>query len=294
MEDWRKAKILDVAMDLFRQKGYSATSMQDIAEACGMAKASIYKLFASKEELFTEVFVLCHQILLDGFAELDRSGDLLGLSPKEKLVRKIEFQLSYTVENHLFMMDLKELPLNDHELFVAAWKRKKSALLTWMRDLMLDKYGPAIEPFLWDVVTLFRGILVEYMRYAVQKVIALPMAELAAFIVDRTDAVVDDLIRTRPQPVVGEDIVRFNYLNPSDERTRQRTAGELLQAVERRVRSLELPEAVRKEMGEIAGLMRQELDREKPNPTLLRALSAYLDAVPELRADVRQFKLLLS
>ncbi|MBB6670420.1 TetR/AcrR family transcriptional regulator [Cohnella nanjingensis] len=294
MEDWRKDKILDVAMDLFRQKGYSATSMQDIAEACGMAKASIYKLFASKEELFTEVFVLCHQVLLAKAAELDRSGALLGLSPKEMLVRKIEFQLYYTLENHIFMMDLKELPLTGNELFVAAWKRKKSALLNWMKDLMLDKYGEPIEPYIWDVVTVFRGILIEYMRFALQKVISLPMADLAAFIVDRMDAVVGDLIRMRPRPVIDDAIARFNYLNPSDEQRRHGTAREFLREMESRILGMTLPEAVRREMAEVVGLIRKELELEQPNATLLRVLIVYFEAIPELKSDIRQLKLLLS
>jgi len=83
VEDSKKDKVLDVAMDLFRKKGYASASMQEIAEACGMAKASIYKIFDSKEDLFTAAFVACHRTLLEKVAELDRASRLLGLSPKE-------------------------------------------------------------------------------------------------------------------------------------------------------------------------------------------------------------------
>ena len=44
-------KILDVAQDLVRNRGYSAFSYADIAAQIGIRKASIHYHFASKEEL---------------------------------------------------------------------------------------------------------------------------------------------------------------------------------------------------------------------------------------------------
>jgi AcrR family transcriptional regulator len=43
--------ILEVAEALFRAKGYKATSMNDVAEACCIHKASLYYHFAGKEQL---------------------------------------------------------------------------------------------------------------------------------------------------------------------------------------------------------------------------------------------------
>lgn len=44
--------IKQAALYLFAYKGYSATSMQDIAEAVGIKKPSIYSHFKSKSEIF--------------------------------------------------------------------------------------------------------------------------------------------------------------------------------------------------------------------------------------------------
>jgi TetR/AcrR family transcriptional regulator, transcriptional repressor for nem operon len=43
--------LLAAAELLFRSKGYSATSMSDVAEACHLEKAAIYYHFSSKEQL---------------------------------------------------------------------------------------------------------------------------------------------------------------------------------------------------------------------------------------------------
>ncbi len=43
---------LDKAMQLFRQKGYEATSMQDLVSDMGINRFSIYQTFGGKHELF--------------------------------------------------------------------------------------------------------------------------------------------------------------------------------------------------------------------------------------------------
>ena len=53
-----RTRLLDAAERLFHERGYSAVSMADIAEATGIRKASLYHhVPGGKEELFVEVSV---------------------------------------------------------------------------------------------------------------------------------------------------------------------------------------------------------------------------------------------
>lgn len=51
----KQQEIFSAALRLFQQKGYHGASMQDLADAMGMQKASLYYYVRSKEELLVRV-----------------------------------------------------------------------------------------------------------------------------------------------------------------------------------------------------------------------------------------------
>jgi len=62
----RRAEILDAALHMFGQYGFRRTSMDDIAHETGIAKATIYLSFASKEEVFQALAQRLAQRMLAG------------------------------------------------------------------------------------------------------------------------------------------------------------------------------------------------------------------------------------
>ena len=55
-----REEILKESISLFKIKGYSNTSMANIAEACGLIKGSIYHHFKSKDEIGLESLKYIH------------------------------------------------------------------------------------------------------------------------------------------------------------------------------------------------------------------------------------------
>lgn len=63
--DERREAILDAALGQFAERGYHASSIDDIAHAAGVSKALIYEHFASKEELHLNLLERNAQELLE-------------------------------------------------------------------------------------------------------------------------------------------------------------------------------------------------------------------------------------
>jgi TetR/AcrR family transcriptional regulator, mexJK operon transcriptional repressor len=54
-ESPKRRQIVDAATDLFLAQGYSAISMDGVARAAGVSKATLYAYFGSKDELFATI-----------------------------------------------------------------------------------------------------------------------------------------------------------------------------------------------------------------------------------------------
>ena len=51
----RRRQLLDVAVDVFAERGFHSTSMDEVAEAAGVTKPVLYQHFDSKRELYLEL-----------------------------------------------------------------------------------------------------------------------------------------------------------------------------------------------------------------------------------------------
>ena len=71
--DQRRSELIEVALRLFAERGFRATTIADIATATGTAHGLVYHYFASKDELLEAV--------LDRYAYLPRLRELLAVSP---------------------------------------------------------------------------------------------------------------------------------------------------------------------------------------------------------------------
>ncbi|MCC3774680.1 TetR/AcrR family transcriptional regulator [Streptomyces sp. UNOB3_S3] len=60
-----RAEILRVALKLFTEKGYEATSTRDLTEALGLTKSSLYYHFRNKEEIVSSLLTARHRDLDD-------------------------------------------------------------------------------------------------------------------------------------------------------------------------------------------------------------------------------------
>lgn len=67
----RERAFLDAALQCFAANGYSGTTMDQVAEAAGLSKPTLYQYFPSKEALFARMMLDKRDTMLAGFASPD-------------------------------------------------------------------------------------------------------------------------------------------------------------------------------------------------------------------------------
>lgn len=68
-------KVLANAVQLFWQKGYESTSIQDVVDATGLKPGSLYNIYNNKEELFHRVLESYSNHYLDYVRNIFQQGD---------------------------------------------------------------------------------------------------------------------------------------------------------------------------------------------------------------------------
>lgn len=69
----RRERLLRVAREIFAERGYQATTMDDVATAAGFTKPILYQHFASKESLYNEIVESASAQLLRALVDATRN-----------------------------------------------------------------------------------------------------------------------------------------------------------------------------------------------------------------------------
>jgi AcrR family transcriptional regulator len=116
----RKEQIVNVAAKLFKQKGFVATSMRDLAAELGIEAASIYYHFKSKEELLEKI---CFD-MADKFITNAKEVNDIYFNAEEKLKMAIKLHVETITENQ-----------NQSSVFLSEWRNLSEPKLKLFRQL---------------------------------------------------------------------------------------------------------------------------------------------------------------
>ncbi len=130
----RRHEILEVAAELFAERGYRATSVRDIAERAGLLAGSLYYHIRSKEALFVEI----HNKALDAAAQRIRNAIAGQKDPWARLqaacLEMLEVQLNADSLTLPIMNNLRSVPENVRDALI----QQRDDFETIFRDLVAD------------------------------------------------------------------------------------------------------------------------------------------------------------
>jgi len=133
-ESHRFEEILRAAAELFYEKGYHATTMQDVADRVGMLKGSLYYYIDSKEDL---LYITLDHVIKKGddyFLQKVASAR----DPIEKLRRAIEAEIEYVIRDQvtvgLFLHEFDTLSERRRRRILARMRRFQDRYIEIIRE----------------------------------------------------------------------------------------------------------------------------------------------------------------
>lgn len=91
----RSQEIVDIAARLFAERGYHATSIEDLSEATGLKRGGLYYYIGSKEELLFRIHERFIAPLLDAAREIEDRGE-----PPAETLRALAHALMHDIAEY--------------------------------------------------------------------------------------------------------------------------------------------------------------------------------------------------
>ncbi|KAF6579022.1 TetR/AcrR family transcriptional regulator [Paenibacillus sp. EKM212P] len=290
----KKNDILQAAIRLFSRKGYYSTSVEEIAKESGMAKASFYKYFQGKEELPLEMCIILENNIEQDIRALYSKPNL---SKHDKLHGFIVLYLKNLVENKVYlMMDLPEpsMLIFQNEQLNYAFENHEYKLYKWVRDCLIDIFGPSIEDHAWDMTFVLKSIVFEYIRFFADRMNDETIEHLTQFIIFLSSSLATSLNNADSAPHLFWSkqgwLPESALSNPFDQ---GRQINSLLHSLEDSILLSSWSSEEKQECQQIYAHLKEEALKSNPQKGLLKALFAYLEQYKELQKVCRLLKNLL-
>ena len=157
----RKKHVIETAHQLFIDKGYQATSVQDILDSSGISKGTFYNYFTSKSELLKAIFKN-----LQFEIEKEKNEILIGHNPAdiEIFIKQINVDIQHNRRNKLFFF-FYEVFISKEPDLIEFLQKFEFRQIQWLYDRLVDLFGYEKKPYLFDCTILFKSMLQQCSRF---------------------------------------------------------------------------------------------------------------------------------
>jgi AcrR family transcriptional regulator len=290
----KKKQILEASIKCFAEKGYQATSIQEIADSLGIAKGSLYFYFKSKEDLLVSICKYYFEQMLNQFWE---TMDNPNLSPREKLIKQVIDQYEQFTHNgdfvKMLMKERFEVNQEIHELFFTL----RAQQMRGNQQCLLELYGEEIKPFSFDAATLLIAMINGYMGFVVKEQMKLDFRAVSEFVVDRLDEMVQGMLQKKVKPIFNADeFEQFFAANEKQAGTAKSSQHAELQAIRLIIDQLKRKPAEMEEIQTAMQVLEAELDKDEPQAVMIKGMIALLKSlkIPELKKHLAQIEAYLT
>lgn len=278
----RKQEIIDCALRLFSEKGFISTTVDDIAKVAGLAKASFYKIFESKDSLLNEVLVQ----FLESIEEMNRYVQSLPLATtKEKMEKHCTLVLEHLHHQRHFLLSL--LPSHDTNFDIliktnpnlAQFEKK---IMVSTKEMLLGVFGDEIKPYIWDIVLVFHSLFKDYASYVVKSDQSIIPA-VARLIADLLEMAISYFRANKhTAPVITARLEKIMEAVEIPPVNKENQIMEILKMMDEKVNDLPTDAHAKQEIREAISLLKAERRLEHPRSVMIKSLLVYISQQKEL------------
>ncbi|MEK3946345.1 TetR/AcrR family transcriptional regulator [Paenibacillus sp. FSL H7-0690] len=288
----KQEQIIKIAMQLFAVKGSSSTSMQEIAELCGISKGSLYLVFKSKEELERSIFLYCYRMIRD---PLLREEQETRRTPREKLRNQIEILLSHVYELREFLQrQIQEVAGKGFDTEVPDWLRRNNAsFLRWFQVKMELLYGKDVVPYTGDLCMIGHGLIKSYIAVIFRKDTQVPIADMADHLMNLMDMIVSGLLTSKQAPLINSATLA-NWMAENEENKRKNPL-QLIKEMKTAISKLDnIASEEAADLLESLNILEGEVLIPHPRKAIIQGMLSNLQSCSELTAELEELRKLIA
>lgn len=187
--------IMEEAVKLFAEKGYYATSVQEIVEKCEIAKGSFYHYFQSKEELLISIFKYYHELISASVFALEENPHL---NSKEKFMKQLYVQIEAMTKHTVFIqMFIREQMLGISKELDEFLNQMEKESICWFQEKVIALFPELPKEYYADCTLLLDILFKGYLATLIRVPSAFDKNSLPEFIYNRLKSIVVGFEKTK-------------------------------------------------------------------------------------------------
>jgi len=204
--------IIDSAIKFFAQKGFSSTSVQEIASDCGISKGAFYLYFKSKDSLLYKILQYYYDELIETLEEISQRP----VPSRDKYIDQLTFMFDHALKHKEFIiMQSKEqaIPLNNSIKELLA--KMQAELQNYNLKGLLAIYGEEKKKYLLDLLIIQDGLIHSFLKVSILDSINVSSKDIASYLLKRLDSIITDMVKENEHPLFSNVFLKYIIKKPT-------------------------------------------------------------------------------
>ncbi|MCA1029062.1 MULTISPECIES: TetR/AcrR family transcriptional regulator [Cytobacillus] len=268
--------IIEAAIKLFAKKGYTATSVQDIATDSGISKGAFYLYFKSKEKLLESLLIYYFDQLTEEIMQWDNKN----LTAREKFKAQINTTIDMLIQHKDFIItQTREQTIPINESIKELLFTKQIEMNEFYRKSLSSIYGEEMTPYLWDLSQLLDGLFHSYVKILIIDKEIFKPEHVTDYLLNRMDSLAEGLKKEEPlitEAKMNRFLQKFNIFLPNT--SPSTTIADIRQQIQ---------ECDDKETLEVSlDMIEEETQREYPRLPVIKGMITNFNQYPDLKKQL--------